>query len=380
MAIPVQMLPILTPDQLGSSANLLQNALQKFTNMVNASYLPKEKSASLQKSIADALIAQAQADYAKPMTEAKLATEQTQPDYNRSLTQHTIADTNRMNTMTPLEATKQSILNKFLPQKEAADIEETKQRGKYYGMGGYGMSTGSKDESLFKNLVQSDNPKLNPDQAREAANALIEGRTTLSDGTPINPMSPDTKRAFDRAFKSTTTSKLITAGAQANQAHAELDAMNRIVIPIMKETGTTYGNKSLDQIRLSFSNKKEDQEKLGRIIGARSLQYAIAQLRNRIDMGEPGINATKELMDNSGQIIDIIAPRLTSEARLAAMDIINKGATEALKARNKYGVGASSAVGLPENQQNSSSPKGQERQVIDGQPVVKINGRWYHED
>jgi hypothetical protein len=150
---------------------------------------------------------------------------------------------------------------------------------------------------------------------------------------------------------------------QANQADAELKALNTHIRPTLQDIGTVYLNKSPEQIEDSFKSDPESQKKLGRIIGARSLQYAIAQLRNRIDMGEPGINATRELMDNSGQLIDIVAPRLTGIARQEAQDFINEGVNKALDARNSYGNDAASASGKPSDQTSNlvqvQTPTGQ---------------------
>jgi hypothetical protein len=260
------------------------------------------------------------------------------------------ATTNKINTMTPLEAKELTIKNKLLPQTLQADIN-------YKNMGGGRGSTGSKDALNYQYQVGLDNPQLSDDQIREAANVYANGGDTLSDGTKLNPQSPLTKQAYDRAYKSTTSAKLVTAGVQANQADAELTALNNHVAPVIKDVGTTYFNRSPDQILASLGSDSASQKKVGRIIGARSLQYAIAQLRNRIDMGEPGINATKELMDNSGQLIDVVAPRLTGEARQAAQDFINEGVRKALEARNKYGVGASGASGKNSTTSNKSTVK-----------------------
>jgi hypothetical protein len=309
-------------------------------------------------------VAGAQAQYAQPMAQADLQQAQAKP-------QLTIAQTAYQNALAkgyPSEVAKnyataaqtqadtyeQKIKNQFLPQREAAEIKEIGARGSYYNMGGGRGSTGSKDQALFTTLVGKDNPQLNDDQVQEASNVLASGGNKLSDGTPINQMSPLTRMTYDRAIKATSTAKLITAGVQANQADSELKVLTDHVAPVIKDMGTTYGNKSIEQLRTSFSDKPEDQEKLGRIIGARSLQYAIAQLRNRIDMGEPGINATKELMDNSGQVIDQMAPRITPAAREAALKFMNEGVEKALVARNKAGVGASTSMGYG-NQQNPSS-------------------------
>ena len=247
--------------------------------------------------------------------------------------------TNKYNTMTPLEAQELAIKNKYGEQREQADI-------RYKNMGGGRGSTGSKDEMQYQMSVAQDNPDLSEAEQREAANVYAQGGDTLANGKKLAPMSDITGRALDRAVKSTSSSKLITAGVQANQADAELKALNDHVTPVIKDVGTTYFNKSIDTLAASLGGSKASQEKLGRIIGARSLQYAIAQLRNRIDMGEAGINATQELMQHSGQTIDFIAPRITPAARSAANDFINAGVKKALDARNKYGIGARSATGM----------------------------------
>lgn len=256
--------------------------------------------------------------------------------------------TNKTNTMTPLEAAKQKLENEWYARDQQANIN-------YKNMGGGRGSTGAKDDYIFQQNVARDNPHLKTEeQIREAADVLANGGDKLSDGTSVNGMSPTTQRAYDRAFKSTTNAGLVKSGIQANQADAELKALTKHVAPVIKDIGTTYGNRSIDQLSASFSNKPEDQKKLGRIIGARSLQYAIAQLRNRIDMGEAGINATKELMENSGQVITSMAPRITPIARAEADRFIQEGVEKSLKARNAYGVGASGASGRP---QKASSGK-----------------------
>jgi hypothetical protein len=250
--------------------------------------------------------------------------------------------TQKYNTMTPLEAAHQQLENEWYAKKAQSDIN-------YKNMGGGRGSTGAKDDYIYQQNVAKDNPQLKTeDQIREAANAYARGEDHLADGTPLNPISPDTQRAYDRAFKSTTNAGLVKAGVQANQADAELKALTSHVAPVIKDVGTTYFNRSPEQLYASFSNKPAEQKKLGRIIGARSLQYAIAQLRNRIDMGEPGINATHELMQNSGQVITALFPRITPVARAEADRFVQEGVEKALKARNAYGVGASGAAGRPQ--------------------------------
>lgn len=259
------------------------------------------------------------------------------------------AQTNIQNRFLPeqygLANAHQAQVNQLYPDLTRSQIDNYKAIANLRGMGGTNQSAGTKDEMAYRQQVALDNPELNPAQVRQAAEAYSTGQESLPDGTPIAPLTENTRRALSRAIRSTTSSKLVTAGVQANQADVELKALTDHVTPTIKDLGTTYGNRSIEQLQASFSNAPAQQEKLGRIIGARSLQYAIAQLRNRIDMGEPGINATQELMENSGQSIDSMAPRITPEARLAAQNYINEGVRKALAARNELGIDASSATG-----------------------------------
>lgn len=276
-----------------------------------------------------------------------------QPQASQAEIDQSRSVTNKNNTMTPLEAQNKELENKWYERKAQADIN-------YKNMGGGRGSTGSKDEYAYHTAVAQINPHLKTeDQIIEAADAYDRGEDHISGGIKLNEMTPYVQRAHDRAYRSTTTAPLIKAGVQANQADAELKALNGHVSPVIKDIGTTYFNKSPDQLMASFSNDEAAQKKLGRIIGARSLQYAIAQLRNRIDMGEAGINATQELMHNSGQTIDSLFPRVTPLARAEADRFIQEGVDKALTARNKYGVGASGAAG--KNTKTESSKKSEKK-------------------
>lgn len=238
---------------------------------------------------------------------------------------------------------KQKILNNYLSKREEAEIEELKKRSQYYGQGGYGQSTGAKDYNAYLNAVAEDNPHLNPSQIREASNALAEGRNSLPDGTQLNPMSYGTKVAFDRSFRPTTTAAQINSSNLANQAESEIDIFNKYSNEWIKPYGTTYYGHSPQQIIDSFKNDEKSQTKLGKLIAANTLQYEIAQIRNRIAGGQPGITATHELMQEAKQHIDASWPRLSTKAREAAAKNIDLAIKAGLAARNKIGIGAGGA-------------------------------------
>jgi len=253
-------------------------------------------------------------------------------------------------------AYKQKILNEFLREREPAEINEVNARANYYKSGGSGGSTGSKDYLNYANGVATDNPNLNPQQLQEAIDVISKGGTTLQDGTQLNPMSIGTRLAFDRAVKSTTTANQINSANSANQAEAELDVLNDYANKWIKPYGTTYFGKSPQQIFDTFKNDNKSQEKLGKLIAANTLQYEIAQIRNRVAAGQPGITATHEIMREAQQYINSSWPRLTEKARNVASDSINKAIKEGLAARNRQGVGAGNTFTRQFNPAPSASP------------------------
>lgn len=204
---------------------------------------------------------------------------------------------------------------------------------------------GLKALNALKTQVASDLGLKDQDKIDEAASAYLNGQTTLSDGTVLPPPSGIVRNLTDQVTKAGTTAALITKGVQANAGEAELQIINKNVRPVLEKEGTTLLGKSPQQIMDSFKSDDASQTRLGEYIGAQGLQYAAAQINNRIHMGESGITATHEIMKNSGALVDIVAPRLTGKARVAAMDYIQKVNEEILKARNDYGISASSATG-----------------------------------
>lgn len=314
------------------------------------------------------LINKAKAQYAQPMAAAELNKAQAEPDFMRAQTTYQnalsqgvpseIALRNAQTNAIPSEvamrnaqtanasqdALKQKILNQFLPQREQAEIGETKARGNYYNMGGGSTSTGTRDQNIYQNMVANDNPGLSPEETRNAANILASGGTQMPDGRQIN-MSALTRMQLDRTLKSTTTSALLTKGVQANQAEKEINVLNDYAQRGIQGYGTTYLNKSPQQIYDSLKDDKKSQTKLGRLIAARQLQFEIAQNEIKLANGQPGVTQTGELMDLGQQMINTNFPRLSAEARSEANKYFIEALKEGLKARNKLGIGATAATG-----------------------------------
>jgi len=268
------------------------------------------------------------------------------PEVTRSEIAGRNALTNKYNTMTPLEAAELRIKNEFLPQTLKSEIDARNALSNYRGMGGIGMGTGGKEEFMFQNFVARDNPQLqnDPSKVYEAANALREGRDRLSDGTPLNPLSPASRASYDRLSKAGTYAGAAVPLMKAASAEAEIDVLNNYAQKGLEPYGTTYFGMSPSQVFDVASNDIKDQKKLGRLMASQALQYEIAQNRIRLANGQPGVTSTEELMKLSGQMMNPVMPRMTYEARKEASRYLDEALKKGLEARRKVGIGASSAT------------------------------------
>lgn len=254
MALPVQQFRPLNPEETNPFGNLLKNSLERFRDITTSSYLPDEKKQELQKAIYENLIKQAEAKYADPMQEAKLAYEREMAPHLRAQTgllgeqtkyyapnilseiANRKAETNRTNTMTPLEAALKKVELQFAPETAKANIASQIASANMKNLGGAGMGVGGKDEILFQNLVARDNPQLKTaDQVYEASNALRRGINVLSDGTQINPISPAAQSTLNRIIKGGTTSQLYNQAANLDDLATQLESLD--ITPALKFTG-----------------------------------------------------------------------------------------------------------------------------------------------
>src|SRR5277367_682432 len=110
------------------------------------------------------------------------------------------ASTNKINTMTPFEAQKAALENAWYPKLSQSLVDERSALTKQRDLGITGLGTGGKEQFLFQRLTGQSNPTFTPDQAFEAANAVMEGKTTLPDGTKIN-INPLMLSSLDRMTK-----------------------------------------------------------------------------------------------------------------------------------------------------------------------------------
>lgn len=255
------------------------------------------------------------------------------------------AQTNKMNTMTPLEAEETRLKNKSYPDYIRSQIAANNSLAGQRESGTAGMGTGGKEELMFQNFVEKDNPQLKtPAQIYEASNVLREGGNQLSDGTPLNPLSPAARSSLDRIYGGTTTSANRTALISGTQAEAEINVLSKFAQNGLKEYGYTYANMNPRQIYDTLKSDPKSQKKLGKLIAAQQLQYEIAQNEIKLSNGEPGVTSTHELMQIGQQMLNLKFPKLSYEARKEANSYFLEALKEGLEARKKAGISISKAL------------------------------------
>lgn len=254
MALPVQQFRPLNPEEINPFGNLLKNSLERFRDITNTSYLPDEKKQALQKTIYENLIKQAEAKYADPMQEAKLAYERETAPHLHAQTgllgqqskyygpnilseiANREANTNRANSLAPLEEALKKVELKYAPDSAKASIASQLAMANMRNIGSAGMGVGGKDELMFQNLVAKDNPQLRTSsQIYEASNVLRSGGDSLSDGTKLNPISPAAQSTLNRIIKGGTTSQLYNQSANLDDLVAQLEDLD--INPALKFTG-----------------------------------------------------------------------------------------------------------------------------------------------
>lgn len=244
------------------------------------------------------------------------------------------------------------------------------EREKNGGSGRSGVQL--QEENKYNEGVGLDNPDLrgDPNKIRQAANILAAGGNKFPDGKPINPMSPETKRSFDRLSKGTTTSPLVTQGIQAQQAEAELPVYDKYIKQGVHDTGygnTTYGYSPKQIVDSLDVNNHAAQRRVGHYLAAQQLLYDRAALTLKINALPAGVTLADEIKKLSAQTIKARYPRETAEARQIASEEVAKAMKEGLKARQSIPLGASQAQGNRSDQNNNQ--KSTNWKIVDGKLV-----------
>ena len=263
------------------------------------------------------------------------------------------AQTGKINTMTPLEARELSLKNQLYPELTRSQIANNLALSKQRELGLTGLGTGGKEEFFYQNLTAKSNPNLNPNQIFEAANAVREGKTTLSDGTKIN-ITPAMISSLDRIAKYGTTGELLSNRKRGEQAEKEVDVLRKYISDAMSPYGDTIAGVSPKQIADTFSNKKADQLNLGKLAGAQQLQVDFAANENILNSGRPTATITREILRDSEAKIKTHWPFMSNVARQESMRYISEALKEAFKARKSVSLGASD-INISDNSDNKET-------------------------
>lgn len=252
------------------------------------------------------------------------------------------ANISRLNAMTPLEARELALKNQAYPELIKSQIANNLALSKQRELGLTGLGTGGKEEFFYQSLTSKSNPQFTPEQVFEASNAVREGKTTLSDGTPIN-VTPSMTASLDRIAKSGTTSDLLSNMIRGKQAESEIGVLSKYIGDAIAPYGDTVAGHSPAQIMATFSNKKEDQLALGKLAAAQQLQTDLAANQNIINSGRPTASITREILRDSETKLKTNWPFMSNVARQESLRYIQEALSATLKAKQSVGIGASSA-------------------------------------
>lgn len=274
--------------------------------------------------------------------------------------------TNKYNTMTPLEAERMKLQNQYYPQVTEANIAGQKALAGLRNSGGAGMGVGQKELRGFESQLSQDHPEWSPEEINQAANAYLTGDESMPDGTPLPPLGGKATSFVNQIAKRGTTAPLITSGVKANQAEAELKVLSKYANEGLKPYGTTFFDKSPEQVLDTFKSDPTSQKRLGRFIASQALQFEIAQNRIKLANGQPGVTSTQELMNLSRQTVNAKYPRLSAAAREEATRFMDEALSKGLKARQSVDTGAAALRGQKDKKDTNRKYERHELDVPEG--------------
>ena len=193
----------------------------------------------------------------------------------------------------------------------------------------------AKAERDFQKFVAKDNPHIAPEDIYEAANVLEEGGDTLGNGTKLNPLSAAAQDALDKVKSGTTAT--LTANKKVVQAIHN-------VLPIIEELKTLKA--PWQATKGIFSPNKQAAYEAKVAEASESLATGL-----KFPQTNKGITAAENILGKRAFETDA-----AYEKRLGAL-VTN------LKQRESRITG---------------KPVVEDETMIDGQPFVKVNGKWKH--
>lgn len=257
------------------------------------------------------------------------------------------ASTNKINTMTPLEAQKAALENEWYPKSEAAKINEQNALATYRRTGGAGSDATAKAQSAFENSVAKDNPHVSPEDLFEATNVYREGGDTLSNGTKLNALSHASQTALDKIIKSSTTPSSTASKKTMQAIEGALPIIDKLLT--MEEPNQATGEFTSPNAQADYLDNVTTLKE--RLIG--SLNFP------RTNQG------AKELSHTT--------TRQPFESHKNYQNRLNR-LKETLS--GQYGIAKKYAGATSPSSKNSEKGTVEEEGTYEGKPIVKINGKW----
>lgn len=240
-----------------------------------------------------------------------------------------------------------------------------KAQAKYYntgiGAGGRGVGVDIQKQRGLMQQIIADNPGMTTEKANEVSNAYLEGKTILSNGEPVPPMSGKSRALVSSIAGGETTTALFNQRVQAEQAEAELPVYDKYINEGVQPYGTTIFGKSPQQIKDSVMvNDHKAQERLGKYLASQQLLYDRAALTLRINSLPAGVKIADEIKKLSFQSINEKFPRMSAEARKIASETVAKALLEGFEARKKVSISKSSIYNKNEKPKESTQQSNEE--------------------
>lgn len=166
-------------------------------------------------------------------------------------------------------------------------------------------------------------------------------------------------------------SPLITQQKNRNAFISEINNLEKNISVPMSKVSRKVAGYSPVQIWGTISGKMSADEQ-GQILAARALQPELAAIRNRAAGGAVGIQAIQKMQNAVLGQLNVVESTVSPEAYAAMSKYVDKWLNEAVGAYSNS-LSKGSALGTAPK---TNEPEAQ--QMIDGKPVVNINGEWHY--
>jgi len=161
--------------------------------------------------------------------------------------------TNRYNTMLPLEQEELRLKNQFYPEVTKSNIASQQAMQNFRNAGGANMGVGQKEFLGLMNQLSNEHPDWDRNQVNQAASAYISGDNSLSDGTPLPPMSGLGQSYVDQIIKRGTTAQGLNQQRFAATTDKILNEGEKLIPSISQYAGAlgkAQGN--IDKVKSSL--------------------------------------------------------------------------------------------------------------------------------